>query len=140
MVLASYQKIPLPRIDNPAADTRTFFRPSIDLFHIPAHVRKLFGSLQGDLLHSQMPDKSSGPRNEKFYMPLCHNKSMAPGGRPGLAPGNRIFRHWGMLKVAFRGPEDFSGIWECQSPCREATWLVITTTKKKLVTLVTNFC
>jgi hypothetical protein len=93
-VLASHQKIPLPRIENLAADTRKFFPPPIDLFHIP-HVRKIFGSLQGDLLHSQMPEKSSGPRNETFYMHPCH-KSLAPGGRPGLALGTRIFWHWGM--------------------------------------------
>jgi hypothetical protein len=44
MVLASYQKIPLPRIGNPAADTKTFFPQPIDLFHIPP-----------------MPENSSGP-------------------------------------------------------------------------------
>jgi hypothetical protein len=56
-VLASHQKIPLPKLDNPAVHTGKFFPPPIDIFTFP-HVRKLFGSLEGDLLHSQMPEKS----------------------------------------------------------------------------------
>jgi hypothetical protein len=75
-VLAFHQKIPLPRIENPAADTRKFFPPPIDLIHNP-HGRKFFGSLEGDFLHSHMPEKSSGPWNETFYTPPCH-KSLAP--------------------------------------------------------------
>jgi hypothetical protein len=109
-VLAFHQKIPLPRIENPAADTRKFFPPPIDLFYIP-HGRKFFWSLEGDLLHSQMPEKSSGPWNETFYIPPCH-KSLASGGRPCLAPGTRISRHWEMQKPS-RDPkrlEDFSGM------------------------------
>jgi hypothetical protein len=70
-VLAFHQKIPLPRIENPAADTRKFFPPPIDLIYIP-HGRKIFWSLEGDLMHSQMPEKSSGPWNETFYIPPCH--------------------------------------------------------------------
>jgi hypothetical protein len=66
-VLAFHQKIPLPRIENPAADTRKFFPPPIDLIYIP-HGRNFFWSLEGDLLHSQMPEKSSGPWNETFYI------------------------------------------------------------------------
>ncbi len=93
-VLDFHQKIPLLRIDNPAADTRKFFPPPIDLIHI-RHGRKFFGSLEGDLLHSQMPEMSSGPWNEPFYIPPCH-KYLAYGGRPCLAPGTRISRHWGM--------------------------------------------
>jgi hypothetical protein len=34
-VLAFHQKISLPRIENPAADTRKFFSPPIDLIYIP---------------------------------------------------------------------------------------------------------
>ncbi len=97
-------EIPLPRIENPAADTRKFFPPPIDLIYIP-HGRKFFWSLEGDLLHSQMPEKSSGPRNETFYIPPCH-KSLASGGRPCLPPGTRISRHWGMQKASFQGPEE----------------------------------
>jgi hypothetical protein len=41
--------------------------------------------VQHDVL--AMPEKSSGPRNETFYIPLCH-KSLVPGGRP--------FWHWEM--------------------------------------------
>jgi hypothetical protein len=62
--------------------------------HIP-HFRKLFGSLAVDLLHSHMPEKFSGPWNGAFYIPPCY-KSLAPGGRPFLAPGTRIFWHWGL--------------------------------------------
>jgi hypothetical protein len=102
-VLAFHQKIPLPRIDNPAAGNRKFFPPPIDLIHIP-HGRKFFGSLEGDFLHSHMPEKSSGPWNETFYIPPCH-KSLASGGRPCLAPETRISRHWGMQKASFQGPE-----------------------------------
>ena len=103
-VLAFHQKIPLPRIENPAADTRKFFPPPIDLIYIP-HGRKFFWSLEGDLLHSQMPEKSSGPWNETFYIPPCH-KSLASGVRPCLAPGTRISRQWGMQKASFQGPEE----------------------------------
>jgi hypothetical protein len=103
-VLAFHQKIPLPRIENPAADTRKFFPPPIDLIYIP-HGRKIFWSLEGDLLHSQMPEKSSGPWNETFYIPPCH-KSLASGVRPCLAPGTRISRQWGMQKASFQGPEE----------------------------------
>jgi hypothetical protein len=103
-VLAFHQKIPSPRIDNPAADTRKFFPPPIDLIHIPQG-RKFFGSLEGDLLYSHMPEKSSGPWNETFYIPPCH-KSLASGGRPSLALGTRISRHWGMQKASFQGPEE----------------------------------
>jgi hypothetical protein len=70
-VLAFHQKIALPRTENSAVDTRTFFPPPIDLFHIP-HVRKLFGYLEGDLLHSHMLEKSSGPWNKTFYIAPCH--------------------------------------------------------------------
>ncbi len=105
-VLAFHQKIPLPRIENPAADTRKFFPPPIDLIYIP-HGRKFFWSLEGDLLHSQMPEKSSGPWNETFYIPPCH-KSLggASGGRPCLAPETRISRHWRMQKASFQGSEE----------------------------------
>ncbi len=103
-VLAFHQKIPFPRIENPAADTRKFFPPPIDLIYIP-HGRKFFWSLEGVLLHSQMPEKFSGPWNETFYIPPCH-KSLASGGRPCLAPGTRISRHWGMQKASFQGPEE----------------------------------
>ncbi len=103
-VLAFHQKIPIPRIENPAADTRKFFPPPIDLIYIP-HGRKFFWSLEGDLLHSQMPEKSSGPWNETFYILPCH-KSLATGGRPCLAPGTRISRHWGMQKASFQGPKE----------------------------------
>ncbi len=103
-VLAFNQKIPLPRIENPAADTRKFFPPPIDRIYIP-HGRKFFWSLERDLLHSQMPEKSSDPWNETFYIPPCH-KSLASGGRPCLAPGTRISRHWGMQKASFQGPEE----------------------------------
>ncbi len=64
-VLNSRQKISLPRIENPAVDTGTFLPPPIDLFPIPPFT-KLLGSLEGDLLNSQMPEKSSGPRTETF--------------------------------------------------------------------------
>ena len=103
-VLAFHQKIPFPRIENPAADTRKFFPPPMDLIYIP-HGQKFFWSLEGDLLHSQMPGKSSGPWNETFYIPPCH-KSLASGGRPCLAPWTRISRHWGMQKASFQGPEE----------------------------------
>jgi hypothetical protein len=58
-------KIPLPSIDNPAADTRKFFPPPIDLIHIP-HGRKFFGSLEGDLLHSQMLESLPVPGMRHF--------------------------------------------------------------------------
>jgi hypothetical protein len=82
-VLASHQKIPVPRIDNPAVDTGIFFWPLIDLFS-QSLVRQLFGS--------GIPEKSSGLWNNTFYIPPCH-KSLANGGRPGLAPGTQIFLH-----------------------------------------------
>ncbi len=97
-------EIPLPRIENPAADTRKVFPPAIDLIYIP-HGRKIFWSLEGDLLHSQKPEKSSGPWNETFYIPPCH-KSLTSGVKPCLAPGTRISRHWGMQKASFQGPEE----------------------------------
>jgi hypothetical protein len=64
-------------MNNPPVVTRTFFPPPMDLFHFP-HVRKPFRSLEGDLLHSQMPEKSSGSWYETFYIPPCH-KGLVPG-------------------------------------------------------------
>ncbi len=43
-----HQKIPVPRIDNLPVDTRIFFPPPINLFFTFPHVRKRFGSLEGD--------------------------------------------------------------------------------------------
>jgi hypothetical protein len=69
-----------------------FSRHPYIFFTFP-HVRKLFRSLEGDLLRSQMLEKSSCPWNETFYIPPCH-KNLVPGGIPGL--GTRIFWHGGM--------------------------------------------
>ncbi len=74
--------------------TRTFLPPSTDLFYIP-HDRNLFRSLEADILHSQMPEKASGPWNAIFYIPPCQ-KMLVPGARPGLPPGARILWHGGM--------------------------------------------
>jgi hypothetical protein len=69
-VLAFHLKIPLLRIGNPVVYNRTFFPATHRSFsHSPHHVRKLFGSLEGDLLHSQMPIKSFGSWNKTFYIP-----------------------------------------------------------------------
>jgi hypothetical protein len=40
--------------------------------------------LEGDLLYSQMLEKSSGPRNATFYI-LPYRKILVPEGRPGLS-------------------------------------------------------
>jgi hypothetical protein len=61
----------------------TFFPPPINLFFTFPHVRKRLGSLERDFLHSQMPEKPSGPQNEIFYNPPCQ-KILVPGARPGL--------------------------------------------------------
>jgi hypothetical protein len=66
----SFQKIPLYRIDNPIVDTRTFSPKPIDLFPFP-HARKLFRSMNGDLLHYPMPGKSSGLGMRHFTILLA---------------------------------------------------------------------
>ncbi len=56
----------------------------------------LFESLEGDLLHSQMPEKSSGPRNATFYIPQCR-KILFPSSR------GQTFMAWRHVKsLAFR--------------------------------------
>ncbi len=61
--------------------------------YIP-HDRNLFRSLEADILHSQMPEKASGPWNATFFIPPCQ-KMLVPGARPGLPPGARILWHGG---------------------------------------------
>jgi hypothetical protein len=60
---------------------------SLLLLFFSAPMRKnsygLFRSLERDLLHSQIPEKSSGPRNATFCIPQCR-KIVVPGARPGL--------------------------------------------------------
>ncbi len=89
LILASHQKIPLPRIDNPAVDYGTFFPPPRDLFRIPPCQKTLRVPGRRPFT-SEMPEKSSDPWNATFYIPPSH-KSLAPGRRPGLTPGTRIF-------------------------------------------------
>jgi hypothetical protein len=55
----------------------------------------LFKSLEADLLQSQMPDKSSSPRNATFYIP--------PGARPGVPPGGQTFMAWRNVKCLIPG-------------------------------------
>ncbi len=62
-VLAFHQKIPFPGIENPAADTRKFFPPPIDLIYIP-HGRNF-----------------SGPWKETFCIPKCRKSLPVPGMR-----------------------------------------------------------
>ncbi len=57
----------------------------------------LFRSLEADLLHSQMPEKDSGPWNATFYIPPCQ-KILVPGAR---------------LQVSLQGPA-FYGMEECK--------------------------
>jgi hypothetical protein len=75
---------------------------------MPEKSSRFFGSLEGDLLHSPMPEI------------LFH------GARQGLPPGpdfygmeeckmshsrdRKTFRHLGMQKVSFQGPEEFSAM------------------------------
>jgi hypothetical protein len=62
---------------------------------MPEKSSGLFRSLEADLLHSQMPEKVSGPWNATFYIPPCQ-KILVPGARPGLPPGDRILWQGGM--------------------------------------------
>jgi hypothetical protein len=55
----------------------------------------LFESLEGDLLHSQMPEKSYGSQNATFYIPQCQ-KILVPAASPGLPSGARLLWHGGM--------------------------------------------
>ncbi len=62
---------------------------------MPEKSSRLFRSLEADVLHSQMPEKSSGPRNATFYIPPCR-EILVPGARPGLPPGARLLWHGAM--------------------------------------------
>ncbi len=80
-----------------AADSiRTYCKKRFFLFvpefSLPEKSSGLFGSLEGDLLHSQMPEKSSGPWKTTFYMPQ-YRKILVPGARPGLPPEARLLCH-----------------------------------------------
>ncbi len=69
----------------------------------------LFGSLEGSLLHSPMP-RNSGPWSKA----RSHSRGqtfMAWRNVKRLFPGTgRLFRHLGMQKVSFQGPEKFSAM------------------------------
>ncbi len=85
-----------------------------------------------DLLHPQMPGKSSGPWNATFYIPQCRKILVPWSHGPGLPPGARLLWHtwrhvkclnlgtgrllWrlGMQKVSLQGAEEFSDIGECE--------------------------
>jgi hypothetical protein len=67
------------------------------LFSRP-HAGKVFRTLQVSgrrPLHSQMPEKFSGPRKATFHILSCR-KILVPVARPGLPPGARLLWHGGM--------------------------------------------
>ncbi len=94
-----------------------------------------FGSLEGDILHSQFPEKSSGPWNATFYIPpywkmlvpgrvsqgldfygmekckMSHSRDRktfpAFGNAKGLLPGTRrVIRHGRMWKRSMGGQKN----------------------------------
>ncbi len=71
------------------------------------------------LFPAPMMEKSSGPRNETFYIHPCH-KSLVPGGRLAWLQGPE-FSGIGECKMSHSGDrKTFSGIWECKmSPSRD---------------------
>jgi hypothetical protein len=66
-----------------------------DLRPLDYQPNALLPDSEGDLLHSQMPEKSSGPWNATFYIPPCL-KILVPEARQGLAPGARLLWQRGM--------------------------------------------
>jgi hypothetical protein len=122
IVLASNQKIPIPRIDNPAVDPSTFFPLPIDLLTFP-HVRKLFRSLDGNLLYSQMPKKVFRSLEWDILHSSMHARKVWPleGGLAWLqgiefsgmgeckrshSGDRKTFPAFGNAKVSFPGPEE----------------------------------
>jgi hypothetical protein len=90
---------------------------------IPEKSSGLFGFLEGDLLHSQMPGKFSGPQSGTFYIPgarPCRSSSrgqtfMAWRHVKCLIPGTgRLFWHLEMQKIFLQGSEEFSDMGECE--------------------------
>ncbi len=75
----------------PAVSAGIFSPPPRNFITFP-YARKVFQSLAGNFLNSPKTENSSGPRMRHFTFPMPW-KSLAPGDRPGLAPGTRIFQH-----------------------------------------------
>ncbi len=74
---------------------------------------KVFRSLECDILHSPMPENSCPWRQARS--PCRGQTSMAWRNVKCLIPGTgRLFRHLGMQKVSFQGPEEFSDMGECK--------------------------
>jgi hypothetical protein len=69
-VLASPQKIPVLRTENPAVDTRTICLSPIEFFKIP-HARKATaGKSQPKTTDTARKSQPSGPWRETFYIPM----------------------------------------------------------------------
>ncbi len=69
-VLASHQKTPVLRKENPAVDTRTICLPPIEFFNIP-HARKATaGKSRPKTTDTAEKSQPSGPWRETFYIPM----------------------------------------------------------------------
>ncbi len=69
-VLASRQKIPVLRIENPAFNTRTICLPPIEFFKIP-HARKATaGKSRPETTDMARKSRPSGPWRETLYIPM----------------------------------------------------------------------
>ncbi len=69
-VLASRQKIPVLRTENPAVDTRTICLPPVEFFKIP-HARKgTARKSQPKTTDTAGKSRPSGPWRETFYVPM----------------------------------------------------------------------
>ncbi len=87
---------------------------------MPEKSSGLFRFLEGDLLHFQMPENSSVPRNATFYITPCQKILVPEVSFHGpdfydmenvkcliLVTGS-LFLHLGMQTVSFQGPEELS--------------------------------
>ncbi len=69
-VLASRQKIPVLRAENPAVDTRTICLPPLKFFKI-SHARKATaGKSRPKTTDTAKKSRPSGPWRETFYIPM----------------------------------------------------------------------
>jgi hypothetical protein len=88
-VLASRQKIPVLRTENPAVVTRTICLPPIEIFFIP-HARKVTaGKSRPKTTDMAGKSRPSGPWRETFYIPMPEKlRPENPSKQPQIPPEN----------------------------------------------------
>jgi hypothetical protein len=77
-VLASHQKIPVLRTENPAVDTRTICLPPIEFFKIPLARKATDRKSRPKTTDTARKSRPSGPCRKTFYIPMPEGWRFAP--------------------------------------------------------------